>query len=253
MVRSKAHHPFLLIACPGANPPRRPNTTCAHWRDDATRHQACPWSTPPALTRGTPGTLSTAPRLGGDRAPRRGHKTAPTPTKTTIDRRCQPPVTRTLRDPTRNPQLTADTCQARHMPTERSHTPRDRARRAGLTHQTPPPPALDEHPWFRNAEAATARRGTTSQMRAWDEEDASRVSRRGLRKSSAASVSCSVAETLANRRRRKRAGEWEGARLSFGVSVPAALNGYARSAQTQSCGRESCRSRGRMRQSSTTS
>ena len=114
-------------------------------------------------------------------------------------------------------------------------------------------PALDEHLWFHNAEAATARRGTTSQMRAWDEEDASRVSRRGLRKSSAASVSCSVAETLANRRRRKRAGEWEGARLSFGVSVPAALNGYARSAQTQSCGRESCRSRGRMRQSSTTS
>ena len=140
-----------------------------------------------------------------------------------------------------------------HAHRAQPHSPRDRARRAGLTHQTPPPPALDEHPWFHNAEAATARRGTTSQMRAWDEEDASRVSRRGLRKSSAASVSCSVAETLANRRRRKRAGEWEGARLSFGVSVPAALNGYARSAQTQSCGRESCRSRGRMRQSSTTS
>ena len=32
----------------------------------------------------------------------------------------------------------------------------------------------------------------------------------------------------------------------------AALNGYARSAQTQSCGRDSCRSRGRMTQSSTT-
>jgi len=41
---------------------------------------------------GIPGTVSNAPRLGGDRAPRRDRKPAPAPTKTTIDRRCQPPV-----------------------------------------------------------------------------------------------------------------------------------------------------------------